>query len=110
MSLYFKGKFRLSLFKKSRDFISVSSSVLQDVSQVCSMYSQCVKSLTQITVDILIGLGCNGSLVPKLWHFIWLSVGLNVEKLVQTVNTHEGIHPFTQILIFACQVTQYLIV
>ena len=105
----FKGKFRLSLFKKSRDMISLSSSVLQEVGQACYMYSLCVKSLTQLMVDILIGLGCNGSLVPKMWHFIWLTMGLNVETLVRTINTEE-VHPLTQILIFACQVTLYLIV
>ena len=74
------------------------------------MYNLCVKYLTQLTVDVLIGLGCNGMLVPKLWHFVWLTMGLSAEKLMDTIVANGGIHPFTQILTFACQVTQYLIV
>ena len=74
------------------------------------MYNLCVKYLTQLTVDVLIGLGCNGMLVPKLWHFVWLTMGLNAEKLMDTIVANGGTHPFTQILTFACQVTQYLVV
>lgn len=90
--------------------ISVSNSLVQQTSHVCWMYNLCVKCLTQLTVDVLIGLGCNGMFVPKLWHFVWLTMGLNAEKVVETINIDGGVHPFTQILTFACQVTQYLIV
>ena len=73
------------------------------------MYNLCVKALTQLSVDILIGLGCHGSLVPKMWHFIWLVVGLNVDKLVQTISTDGATHSISPVLLFACQVTQHLI-
>jgi hypothetical protein len=75
-------------------------------SQVCCMYNLCVKILTQLSIDFLIGLGCHGSLVPKMWHFIWLVLGLNVDKLVQTIETTHSISP---VLTFSCQVTQHLI-
>ena len=106
----FQGKFRFSLFKRSASSISVGNSVLQTASRVCWMYNICVKALVQLSVDFLIGLGCHGSLVPKMWHFVWLIVGLNVDKLVQTISTDEASHPISPILTFACQVTQHLIV
>lgn len=33
-------------------------------------------------MDILIGLGCHGALVSKMWHYLWLTLGLDVEKIV----------------------------
>ena len=34
-------------------------------------------------MDVLIGLGCNGALVSKMWHFLWLMLGLDVNKILQ---------------------------
>ena len=73
------------------------------------MYNLCVKVLTQLSIDFLIGLGCHGSLVPKMWHFIWLIVGLNVDKLVQSISTDGTTRSISPVLVFSCQVTQHLI-
>ena len=74
------------------------------------MYNLCVKAMAQLSADFLIGLGCHGSLVPKMWHFVWLVVGLNVDKLVQTIGAEGSTNPISPILVFACQVTQRLLV
>ncbi len=44
-------------------------------------------------MDVLIGLGCNGALVSKMWHFLWLTLGLDVDKIIglaRAVVTHAS--------------------
>ena len=42
-------------------------------------------------MDVLIGLGCNGALVSKMWHFLWLTLGLDVDKIVHAAAAAQGV-------------------
>lgn len=79
------GKIRFSLFKKTDPgTIKLDKSVLSNTHKVCRLYDTCFKSLKdEVKMDVLIGLGCNGSLVSKMWHFLWLTLGLDVDKILR---------------------------
>ena len=85
MHMFFPpGKIRFSLFKKASSSIKLNASVLEQAGKVCGLYNTCFSSLKEdVKTDVLIGLGCNGALVSKMWHFLWLSLGLDVEKIVR---------------------------
>ena len=75
---------RFSLFKKSSNSIKPDQAVLSQANQVCRLYDACFQSLKgDVKTDILIGLGCHGNLVSKMWHFLWLTLKLDVDKIVQ---------------------------
>lgn len=77
------GKIRFSLFKRSSNSIKLDRSILENANKVCHLYDMCFRSLKdEVKTDILIGLGCHGALVSKMWHFLWLTLGLDVEKIV----------------------------
>ena len=75
-------------------------------------------------MDVLIGLGCNGALVSKMWHFLWLTLGLDVEKIVRATKDSAGgkgdsakggrsdgeLDPIFSVLTLCCQTTLYRIV
>ena len=78
------GKIRFTLFKRNASSIKIDQTILEQAGKVCCLYNTCFNSLKdEIKMDILIGLGCNGALVSKMWHFLWLTLGLDVEKIVQ---------------------------
>jgi len=84
LSLFKPGKIRFSLFKKSSTSIKPHQDVLTQADQVCRLYDACFQSLKgDVKTDILIGLGCHGGLVSKMWHFLWLTLRLDVDKIVQ---------------------------
>ena len=117
------GKIRFSLFKRSSNSIKLDQSVLELTNKVCYLYDNCFRSLRdELKMDILIGLGCHGALVSKMWHFLWLTLGLNVEKIVQAAASVPpekpasgctgGLSSSSQESLFSllnmcCQATQY---
>ena len=76
-------------------------------SQACIMYNKCLQSLTQIATDILIGLGCNETLVTKMWYFVKGVLGLSPDRLFQTIEAGQHL---TSIVTLFCQITEYLLV
>ena len=87
----FAGKIRFSLFKKTSGSIRLNQSVLDQANKVCRLYDSCFNSLKdEIKMDVLIGLGCNGALVSKMWHFLWLTLGLDVDKIVRAAAAAKG--------------------
>lgn len=88
--MYSPGKIRFSLFKKTSS-IKLNSGILEQASKVCGLYNTCFKSLKDdIKMDVLIGLGCNGALVSKMWHFLWLTLGLDVDKIVRAAGAAQA--------------------
>ena len=86
-------------------------------------------------MDVLMGLGCNGTLISKMWHFLWLALGLDVDKILRAakaapppssggvaksqaatsshrasgVEGHGELDPVFSVLTLCCQATQYRI-
>lgn len=72
------------------------------------MYNQCLQTLTQTASDILVGLGCNEVLVSKMWYFVRGTLGLDADKVVQTLSS-GAVHSLGAVLTLFCQIAQYLI-
>ncbi len=103
------GKGKLSFLpKKSTPTLHIDRTVLNQACSVCSMYNVCLETLTQMASDILVGLGCSGTLVTKLWYFLTGVVGLDVDRAVQRLGSKDG-GELGSILTFFSQITQYLL-
>ena len=124
---FLPGKIRFSLFKKTSSTIKLNRSILDQAHKVCCLYDSCFNSLKdEIKMDVLIGLGCNGALVSKMWHFLWLTLGLDVDKIVRAAVAANGSgasadtkgggagtgehDPLFSVITLCCQMTQYRLV
>ena len=105
MYLY-SGKAKFSLFKKSSSLANIDDAVILQACSVCSLYDCCRQSLPQIGMDILIGLGCNSTLVKKLWYFVRSVIGLDVSRIAVILTDKSDL---AKVLSMTCQVTQYLL-
>ena len=85
------GKIRFSLFRRNTSSIKLDPAILEQANKVCHLYDTLFDSLRdEIKMDVLIGLGCNGALVSKMWHFLWLILGLDVDKIVQAAVSRKS--------------------
>lgn len=72
------------------------------------MYNHCFESLKQISTDLIIGLGCSGTLVTKMWYFLRGVMGVNAIKVIHTMSS-EVQQSLGCVLALFCQITQYLL-
>ncbi len=116
LSYWPAGKIRFSLFKKTSNSIRLNRGILEQAQKVCRLYDSCFRSLKdEVKMDVLIGLGCNGALVSKMWYFLWLTLGLDVDKIVRAAAAAKGggatdQDPVFSVLTLCCQTTQYRLV
>jgi len=102
------GKSKFTISKRVLPQLKIEKAILDQICGVCQMYSHCLESLTQIASDLIIGLGCSGTLVAKMWHFLRGVMGTNVDKVIHIMSSGEQ-HSVGCILALFCQIAQYLL-
>ena len=102
-----KSKFSL-LSKKTTPSLHIDKLLLEQACRVCLMYDCCLRTLTQIATDIQLGLGCNETLVCKMFYFVKGVLGLDADKILLRLSSeNEG--KLGCLLTFFCQITQFLL-
>ena len=100
------GKFIFT--KRAPPPLRIDKLTLDRVCGVCQMYNHCFESLKQISTDLIIGLGCSGTLVTKMWYFLRGVMGVNADKVIYTMSSEEQ-QSLGCVLALFCQITQYLL-
>ena len=70
------------------------------LSNVCEMYLQFVAVVKNFASDILIGLGCNETIVYKMWHFFKATSGLQFKEICRMKLHANILSLFSQMMMY----------
>ena len=104
-----KGKLSFSFKKTAVPPLSLDKPSVHQTCLTCSMYNLCASTLKQMATEILVGLGCQGTLVSKLWCLTRGVFQCEVERVFKSLVAEDQVGALWKVLLLFCQAALYLI-
>ena len=98
----FLEKSKVWNFKGNQQHL-LSQSCINEVGLVCEVYLQFLSAMSQLSLDILMGLGCNQPVIYQMWCFLREKSRLQVKMII------GGEPILALVLSLFCQMMLYLL-